>query len=63
MLLERDADAVMRRIHQILANKRNNRFTYKRLQSRVLSGEEEGVFGWLAVNYLNNFFPVDGACL
>ncbi|KAK2192791.1 hypothetical protein NP493_22g01015 [Ridgeia piscesae] len=60
LLLETDADAVMKRIHKILTNKSKNPFKYRRIQSRVLSGEEEGAFGWLSVNYLNNLFPIDG---
>lgn len=60
LLLETDADAVMKKIHVLLSDKSVNPFRYKRIQSRVLSGEEEGVFGWLAVNYLNNFFQVEG---
>ncbi|KAK2192793.1 hypothetical protein NP493_22g01024 [Ridgeia piscesae] len=63
MLLETDADAVMKRIHKILTNKSKNRFKYRRIQSRVLSGEEEGAFGWLSVNYLNNLFPIDGGAI
>lgn len=31
-------------------------FQYKEERFRVISGEEEGVFGWLTVNYLKNTF-------
>ena len=58
--MEAKADAVMGKIHTLLSDKAVNPFKFRRIQSRVLSGEEEGAFAWLAVNYLNNVFPVDG---
>lgn len=61
LLLEAEADAVMAKIHLLLSDKSLNPFKFRRIQSRVLSGEEEGVFGWLAVNYLNNLFKIEGA--
>ncbi|KAI0210781.1 Ectonucleoside triphosphate diphosphohydrolase 1 [Lamellibrachia satsuma] len=60
LLLEAEADAVMAKIHLLLSDKSLNPFKFRRIQSRVLSGEEEGVFGWLAVNYLNNLFQIEG---
>ena len=63
MLLEGKSNDVMSKIHILLSDKRVNPFTYKRIQCRVLSGEEEGAFGWLSVNYLSNFFQVDGTYL
>ncbi|KAI0210782.1 Ectonucleoside triphosphate diphosphohydrolase 1 [Lamellibrachia satsuma] len=63
LLMEAKADAVMGKIHTLLSDKAVNPFKFRRIQSRVLSGEEEGVFAWLAVNYLNNVFPVDGGPL
>ncbi|KAI0210783.1 Ectonucleoside triphosphate diphosphohydrolase 4 [Lamellibrachia satsuma] len=63
LLMEAKADAVMGKIHTLLSDKAVNPFKFRRIQSRVLSGEEEGAFAWMAVNYLNNVFPVDGGPL
>ena len=34
----------------------NNPFLFSPLYAKILSGEEEAVFGWIAVNYLSNRF-------
>ena len=36
-------------------------YQYQVKQSRVISGAEEGAFGWLTVNYLLGRFEVDRA--
>ncbi len=46
-------DAIMTDVRNFLSNPQNSPFFFKPTQARVISGEEEGVFGWLAVNYLN----------
>lgn len=42
------ADAVLRSVEETL-----RRFPFSYQGSRTLSGQEEGAFGWVTVNYLN----------
>lgn len=57
-LLEEDqANRVMTQINKLLSNPSFNPFLYSSQENtRILSGEEEGVFSWLTVNYENNKF-------
>ena len=59
LILDVKADAIMERVDILLLNKDLNPFVYKSENTRILSGEEEGVFAWIAVNYLNGFFNDD----
>ena len=53
-------DYVMERIESILADSSFHPFHYaSTYSSRILSGEEEGVFAWIAVNYLLGVFSND----
>ena len=56
MLLEEKANAVMDQINDVLLQDDVNPFQYSPLNTRILSGEEEGVFAWISLNYLNGFF-------
>ena len=60
LLLENKMSRVMDHIDSIMSNSSFNPFHFASEQSaRILSGEEEGVFAWIAVNYLLGFFNND----
>lgn len=47
-------------IVELFETKPDNPFLYAdRDNIRILSGEEEGIFEWIAANYANNVFPKD----
>lgn len=52
------AEAVMQQVDELLRDGMLNPFKYAYRNIRILSGEEEGVFAWLAVNYLNRYFDL-----
>jgi len=53
-------NSVMEHIDSIMANSSFQPFHYASPHSsRILSGEEEGVFAWIAVNYLLGVFSND----
>ena len=60
LLLEPKADAIMDYINDILLDKTRNPFRYDPLNCRILSGEEEGAFAWMSVNYLRGYFSNTG---
>jgi hypothetical protein len=45
-------DAIMNRLRDYLSDDKNSPFMFERGFARVISGEEEGVYGWLTVNAL-----------
>eukprot|EP00808_Paulinella_micropora_P024357 g60069.t1 len=47
-------DRIMDTIRDTLADPSKSPFKFQRSYARVISGEEEGVYGWLAVNYVFN---------
>ena len=60
LLLEDRMNSVMEHIDSIMANSSFQPFHYASPHSsRILSGEEEGVFAWIAVNYLLGVFSND----
>lgn len=64
LLLEHHANSVIKKIDSILQNKSSNPFQYKsKINTRILSGEEEGVFAWITTNYLRNFFNIPGTVI
>lgn len=56
VLPESDAIALMTSARTYLANSSVNPFIYNPHTVRILSGEEEGAYAWIAANYLRNFF-------
>ena len=56
LILNTKADQIMERVDEILSDPKINPFKYSSANTRILSGEEEGVFAWIAVNYLQGFF-------
>ena len=63
LLLEDRANAVMEKINSILLDDKVNPFSYEPLNTRILSGEEEGAFAWITVNYLTGFFNSESSKL
>ncbi|KAK2162263.1 hypothetical protein LSH36_101g05001 [Paralvinella palmiformis] len=62
LLMEPKANTIMDQIRKLLSHNDYCPFYFNQLQARILSGEEEGVFAWIAANYLNRYFdnPVVG---
>ncbi|XP_033735077.1 ectonucleoside triphosphate diphosphohydrolase 3-like isoform X2 [Pecten maximus] len=59
VLSENDAIALMTSARRYLGNSTINPFKYNPHTVRILSGEEEGAYAWIAANYLRNFFGSD----
>jgi Golgi nucleoside diphosphatase len=52
-LLEKSAsDAVLLSVRQFLKDPQNSPFIFKSSYASIISGNEEGAFGWIAFNYL-----------
>lgn len=62
LLLEEHANAVIDALDEIFQQKDLNPFRYQSSNTRILSGEEEGVFAWIAANYLRGFFSPGSEC-
>ena len=59
LLLENKANEVIEYIDELMMTA-DNPFQYNSRNTRILSGEEEGVFSWIAVNYLLGTFNNGG---
>ncbi|CAH1247571.1 ENTPD3 [Branchiostoma lanceolatum] len=56
-LLEPDGvDAIFDQINDLFEDSSRNPFKFERGWAKVISGEEEGVFGWITVNFLTGRF-------
>lgn len=55
-LAAKEAQNLLDGIHTVLSNQAINPFHYKSNHISILSGEEEAVYAWLALNYLLGFF-------
>lgn len=61
MLLEDKANNATRYIDSLLSDPTINPYRYKSSENaRILSGEEEGIFAWIAANYLSKVFTTNG---
>ncbi|BFZ07763.1 hypothetical protein BsWGS_10802 [Bradybaena similaris] len=58
-LSEKEAESFLEKIQSVMENKTINPFSYKSSRITILSGEEEGVYSWIAANYLSGFFDKD----
>lgn len=57
---EADANEATDFIDQLLRNSRENPFLYEpHGRARIISGEEQGIFSWIAANYLEKDFTTD----
>lgn len=54
LLQEKDSQIILNSVRNYLLNKEANPFLFKRSWAKVISGNEEGGFGWIAYNYLKN---------
>ncbi|KAH3836392.1 ectonucleoside triphosphate diphosphohydrolase 3-like [Dreissena polymorpha] len=59
LLDEEVTSEIMKTIHTFLGNQELNPFRYQPENAHILSGEEEALFAWLTVNYLNGYFSTD----
>ncbi|ESP02318.1 hypothetical protein LOTGIDRAFT_238045 [Lottia gigantea] len=55
-LSSHDARYFVRTVRRLLSNSTTNPFYFKPRHVEILSGEEEGVYSWLSVNYLLGVF-------
>ena len=60
LLLESRADYIIREVRDILHDTVINPFRTTDRTTRILSGEEEGAFQWITVNYLRGYFDRPG---
>ena len=56
LMLAGDADRIISRVDSLLQNASINPFKYQSSNARIISGEEEGAFAWIALNYLRDVF-------
>ena len=59
LLHEPYATQITDRINKFLLGPENP-FEYEEINTRILAGEEEGVFAWITTNYLTGFFNNPG---
>lgn len=57
LLQQKDQDRILNNVYNYLAE--NSPFKLKRRYIRVISGIEEGVYGWISVNHLLNIFETE----
>lgn len=56
-------DRIMETIRSYLSDRTKNPFYFERTMARVISGEEEGVYGWMTANYLVSRAGEDRDCV
>lgn len=62
LLLEERMNLVFQHIDTLMQDRSFNPFQYRSFHhTRILSGEEEGVFAWIAVNYLTGALKSNGS--
>jgi Golgi nucleoside diphosphatase len=52
LIPEAESTAVLESVREFLGNKKNSPFLFRQSWARIISGNEEGGFGWIAFNYL-----------
>jgi len=52
MLSSADSEAILNDVREYLLDKNNSPFLFRPSYARIISGKEEGAFGWVAFNYL-----------
>jgi apyrase len=52
MLEKQQSEAIMNSVRTFLGNKANSPFLFRHSWAKIISGNEEGGFGWIAYNYL-----------
>ncbi|XP_060602036.1 ectonucleoside triphosphate diphosphohydrolase 1-like [Ruditapes philippinarum] len=56
LLDEETTSSIMSAVQEVLLNIDENPFQFEEENAHILAGEEEALFAWLTVNYLNDFF-------
>lgn len=56
LLDEETTGTIMAAVKNVLINPQENPFEFEEENAHILAGEEEALFAWLTVNYLNGFF-------
>jgi Golgi nucleoside diphosphatase len=56
LLDEETTSSIMSAVKEVLLNIDENPFQFEEENAHILAGEEEALFAWLTVNYLNDFF-------
>ena len=56
LLSEEDADAVMNEVRSVFSDKDRCPFKFKPQFAQIITGEWEGIYGWITVNFLENVF-------
>lgn len=52
MLEKSESDAILQSVREFLGDKKNSPFLFRNSYAAIISGNEEGGFGWVAYNYL-----------
>ncbi|XP_053399784.1 ectonucleoside triphosphate diphosphohydrolase 8-like isoform X2 [Mercenaria mercenaria] len=60
LLDEETTSSIMSAVKQVLMDPMQNPFKFEEENAHILAGEEEALFAWLTVNYLNDFFTKKG---
>lgn len=56
LLDEETTGSIMKAVKQVFMDPKENPFEFDEENAHILAGEEEALFAWLTVNYLNGFF-------
>jgi hypothetical protein len=59
MLKPEDSSAVLKSVQSYLGNPINSPFFFRKSYAGIISGQEEGGFGWIAFNYLKKIIGIN----
>jgi Golgi nucleoside diphosphatase len=62
MLSTQQADAILNSVRDFLSNSSSSPFYFRRSYAKLISGNEEGAYGWISFNYMKRIIgPVKGS--
>lgn len=62
MLSKDDSDAILNSVRKFLSNSTNSPFYFRPAYAKLISGNEEGAYGWISYNYMKKIIgPMKGA--